>query len=106
MPYEQFYTRVALNAIIMSKGAKGDVITASEISQYIYCPVAWYLKRSGCSPQSPGLERGIDKHIEVGKKLSLVQKQERSVQMLRRLEYLMIFTAFVLMGWWLLQFYL
>lgn len=89
----------------MSKGVKREVVTASEISQYVYCPVAWYLKRCGCTPQSPGLERGIDKHIEAGKRISKVQRQERAFKILRLLEYLMLIIALVLLGWWLLQYH-
>ena len=53
--------------IIMLKRNNGSkAISASEISQYVYCPVSWYLKRSGVQPQSCGLKRGIGEHKKAG----------------------------------------
>ena len=44
-----------------------DIISASEIGQYHYCSVAWYLQKSGYQPKSPSLDVGTKKHIELGK---------------------------------------
>ncbi|MGA9098440.1 MAG: hypothetical protein WB392_05865 [Methanotrichaceae archaeon] len=85
----------------MRKGTKRDVITASEISQYAYCPVAWYLERCGSMPESPSLERGTDEHIKAGKRLSQVQSQEMSLKIVRLLEYLMFVCAFAALWWFL-----
>lgn len=41
-------------------------IFASEIGQYHYCPVAWYLKKSGYKPSSPHLNLGMKKHNRYG----------------------------------------
>ena len=89
----------ALSLIAMRKDTKRDVITASEISQYAYCPVAWYLERCGSVPQSPSLERGRYEHIEAGKRLLQVQSQERSLRIVRLLEYLMLIGALLALGW-------
>ncbi len=89
----------------MNKSAnRRNIVTASEISQYTYCPISWYLRRCGRTPESSGFERGINKHVEVGKRISLVQKQERSFRILRILEYLSLMVALGLMVWWLLRF--
>jgi len=42
-------------------------IFASEIGQYHYCPVAWYLKKSGYKPSSPNIKQGMKKHDRYGK---------------------------------------
>ena len=52
---------------------ESDVISASEIGQYHYCPVAWYLKKCGYDPQSPKLEIGIKKHVKHGDIIDRVQ---------------------------------
>lgn len=85
----------------MIKGKKRDVITASEISQYAYCPVAWYLERCGGMPKSPRLEIGTDEHIKAGKRLMHIQSQERSLRIVRILEYLMLACAFAALWWFL-----
>ena len=43
-----------------------DVISASEIGQYLYCPMAWYLQKCGYKPESSLLERGERKHSKLG----------------------------------------
>ncbi len=87
----------------MRKETRRDIITASEISQYSYCPIAWYLARCGIKPESPGLEKGTNEHIKVGRKLSQVQNQERSLRIVRFLEYLALLCAFGAL-WWFLRF--
>lgn len=87
----------------MKKGEKKDIITASEISQYVYCPIAWYLSRCGSMPESPSLGRGTDEHVNVGRIMSQLQCQERSLGILRFLEYMMLVAAFAAL-WWFLRF--
>jgi CRISPR/Cas system-associated exonuclease Cas4 (RecB family) len=82
---------------------RSEVIAASEISQYVYCPVSWYLKRTGAPPRSPNLARGIREHIGAGKRLSLLQKRENSSRAFRLLEYFSVLVAILLVGWLLRQ---
>ncbi|VVB70186.1 Uncharacterised protein [uncultured archaeon] len=82
---------------------KDDVITASEISQYAYCPVSWYLKRNGCPPDSSHMARGIHAHQEIGKGINRVQQQERRSKLLSLGEYSLLIMALLLI-WWSLRF--
>jgi CRISPR/Cas system-associated exonuclease Cas4 (RecB family) len=82
---------------------RSEVIAASEISQYVYCPVSWYLKKAGAPPRSPNLARGIRVHIGAGKRLSLLQKRENSSRIFRLLEYFSVLVAILLIGWLLRQ---
>ena len=50
-----------------------DVISASEIGQYQYCSVAWYLQKCGYQPKSPKLEIGAKKHEDLGKIMDYTQ---------------------------------
>ena len=44
-----------------------EIIRASEIGQYHYCSISWYLQKCGFKPRSSSLEVGRKKHIELGK---------------------------------------
>jgi hypothetical protein len=51
----------------MSRNKKNDsLINASEIGQFSYCSVSWYLQKSGYQPESPSLDEGLTKHRELG----------------------------------------
>jgi CRISPR/Cas system-associated exonuclease Cas4 (RecB family) len=76
-------------------------ISASEISQYVYCPVSWYLKRTGVQPQSFGLKRGIDAHEKAGSRLIVLEKRERAAGMFRLMGYFSAIAAILLTGWFL-----
>jgi len=76
-------------------------ISASEISQYVYCPVSWYLRRCGVQPQSSGLKRGIDAHEKAGDRLVLLEKREKAGEMFRLLGYFSAIVAVLLTGWFL-----
>lgn len=83
----------------MSKPNSGsETITASEIGQYVYCPVSWYLKRSGAPMESPGLVRGIAEHERAGGRLRLVARRERASSLLRSIALLFSFAALVFLG--------
>ena len=80
-------------------------ISASEISQYVYCPVSWYLKRTGVQPQSFGLKRGIDAHEKAGSRLIILEKRERAACMFRLLGYFSAIAAIFLTGWFLWNYF-
>ena len=42
------------------------IINASEIGQYNYCSVSWFLQRCGYKPLSESLELGAKAHIKLG----------------------------------------
>jgi len=92
-----------MKIIMIGRPNRNDVIAASEISQYVYCPVSWYLKRAGAPPRSPNLARGIHEHIGAGKRLTLLQKKENSSRTFRVLEYFSAVVAILLIGWLLRQ---
>ncbi|MDD4162031.1 MAG: hypothetical protein PHW87_06065 [Methanothrix sp.] len=73
-------------------------ISASEISQYVYCPVSWYLKRSGVKPQSGGLKTGIVEHKKAGGRLILLERREKAAGIFRLLGYLSAIVAVLLLG--------
>jgi len=54
---------------------KNEIISASEIGQYTYCSIAWFLQRCGYKPDSPLLESGKKNHIYFGEKIDTIQNK-------------------------------
>ncbi len=79
--------------------SRSDTITASEISQYAYCPVSWRLKRSGAPMHSQALHRGIVEHERAGGRLRLIVRREKASGVFRRIASLLAFASLILLGW-------
>ena len=67
-----------------------DIISASEIGQYHYCSVAWYLQKCGYEPKSPMLDVGIKKHLEIGKVIDYTQANIRKTRAISIIGYLLL----------------
>ena len=76
---------------------RDDVISASEIGQYHFCPRAWYLQRCGHQPKSKSLEIGKDKHIELGKVMYYAQKNAKKSKILAYSGYFLLFITLILL---------
>ncbi|UCH71684.1 MAG: hypothetical protein JSW62_04610 [Thermoplasmatales archaeon] len=72
-----------------------QIIRASEIGQYHYCSVAWYLQKCGYEPKSPKLEIGRKKHEKLGITIDHVNANIKRYRALAILGYLFL-TAGVL----------
>jgi len=68
-----------------------DVIMASEIGQYCFCSISWYLQKWGYKPISPMIEIGIKKHEELGKIIELSQKRNKKSKAFAVAGYLILF---------------
>ena len=55
---------------------KNKTIRASEIAQYDYCAMSWWLQRLGHKPSSPLLEKGKQVHVELGRTLDTIEKEK------------------------------
>ena len=67
-----------------------DVISASEIGQYHYCSIAWYLQKCGYKPKSPMLDIGIKKHLELGKVMDYTQINIKKTRTIAFIGYLLL----------------
>jgi hypothetical protein len=56
---------------------KSDVLSASEIGQYVFCSCAWQLRRLGYEPESPFLEPGKDAHVALGEQMERFERTLR-----------------------------
>jgi len=70
-----------------------EIISASEIGQYFYCPVAWYLQKCGYEPDSPFLKMGKEKHAKLGKILNRTQMNTKRSRVFAIAGYLILIVA-------------
>ena len=54
---------------------RNNVLRASEIGQYMYCSIAWYLQRCGYEPDSPLLDAGKKIHVDLGNTIDTIQDE-------------------------------
>ncbi len=72
---------------------RNDIITASEINQYLYCSIAWNLQRTGHVPISPLLEIGKKAHVDLGKTIDNIQYELRWSRRFELVGYLLLIFA-------------
>ena len=72
---------------------RSDVICASEIGQYMYCSIAWYLQRCGYKPDSPLLEVGKKTHDNLGIAIDNIQYEIKRSRRFAILGYLLLIVA-------------
>ena len=63
------------------------IINASEIGQYNYCSVAWFLQRCGYEPLSESLEVGSKAHVELGNILDYTRQSTEKSRILSYIGY-------------------
>jgi hypothetical protein len=60
-----------------SSRGNSDVLSASEIGQYLFCSCAWKLRRCGYEPESPFLEPGKTAHVALGNRIDGLETRLR-----------------------------
>ena len=75
---------------------ESDVISASEIGQYYYCPVAWYLQKCGYESKSPFLEIGIKKHVKHGDVIDYTQNNVKKSKFLATAGYILLIIVVII----------
>jgi len=73
-----------------------EIINASEIGQYCYCPIAWLLQKCGYEPKSPLLDIGAKKHKELGEIINYAQVNIKKSKSLAIVGYLLLITAILI----------
>jgi hypothetical protein len=56
---------------------KSDVLSASEIGQFVFCSCAWQLRRMGYEPESPFLGPGKQAHVALGETMDGLERKIR-----------------------------
>ena len=73
-----------------------EIIRASEIGQYHYCSVSWYLQKCGYEPNSHNLEIGKKKHEELGIKIDNINENMRKYRVFEILGYLFLLVGLLI----------
>ena len=73
-----------------------DLISASEIGQFHFCSMSWYLHKCGYKPKSPMLDTGIKKHVDLGDFIDNTQKNMRQSRFLAVIGYLLLTVAILI----------
>ena len=70
-----------------------NIINASEMSQFYYCSIAWYLQKCGYEPKSPMLNYGKNKHYNLGKIIDRNQRNIKISKIFAFFGYLILFVG-------------
>ena len=70
-----YYFHIMMGTRLTPK--KSDVLSASEIGQYVFCSCSWQLRRMGYEPESPFLEPGKQAHVALGETIDGLEQKIR-----------------------------
>jgi len=85
-----------------SSSYKMEIISASEISQFLYCSISWHLQRCGYKPKSDLLETGIKRHTSLGKTISYIGYELQKSRRLALAGYLLIAVSLSVIILWVI----
>jgi CRISPR-associated exonuclease Cas4 len=89
----------------MKEQSRRLILKASEIGQFIYCPVAWHMQRQGYKVESPMLDRGLEEHFDLGTQIDTVTEEEKKSRALLFVGLgLIIISVLIFVGWWVVSF--
>jgi len=89
----------------MKEQSRRLILKASEIGQFIYCPVAWHLQKQGYKVESPVLDKGLEEHFELGGQIdTLTEEEKKSRVMLLVGLALIVISILVFVGWLVVSF--
>jgi hypothetical protein len=74
-----------------------DIISSSELSQFNFCSVAWYLQKCGYEPKSHKINIGKKEHIKIGNIIDKTQKKINRVKNLTRIGYITLFLGILIL---------
>ncbi len=75
---------------------RDEVISASEIGQFCYCSIAWYLQKQGFKPNSEFLEVGQKKHNELGQLIKKTELKTLKSKIIAVIGYIFLFFSIFL----------
>jgi len=74
---------------------RNNVLRSSEIGQYMYCSMAWYLQRCGYKPDSPLLETGIKTHINLGNTIDCIDNETKQSKKFATLGFMFLIISVI-----------
>ena len=76
---------------------KNNVISASEIGQYCYCSISWYLQKQGFKPNSEFLDLGQEKHNELGRIIKNAERKMLKSRIIGVIGYIFLFFSILIL---------
>ena len=70
-----------------------DIISASEIGQFHFCSISWFLQKCGYKPISPSLKTGLEKHKKYGDILDITKNKNRKSRLYAIFGYILLIIA-------------
>jgi len=67
-----------------------EIISASEIGQYQFCSISWFLQKCGYKPESSMLSIGLKKHTKLGEIIDFTQSNIKKSKLLSYIGYLIL----------------
>lgn len=77
------------------------ILKASEIGQFIYCPVAWHLQKQGYKVESPVLDKGLEEHFDLGGQIDIMTEEEKKSRVMLLVGLALIVISILIFVWWL-----
>jgi len=73
------------------------IINASEIGQFSYCSISWYLQKQGYKPESELLDIGTAKHKKLGRVIDITNKNFKVSFYLKLIGLILLLTSFIIL---------
>ncbi len=67
-----------------------DIINASDISQFNYCSISWYLQKLGYKPDSIYLDEGTKKHKKHGNLIDKTENYDKKSKFFKTIGFLFL----------------
>jgi len=80
-----------------TKISKNSVISASEIGQFQYCSVSWYLQKKGYKPDSDFIDKGLKKHQDLGRIIDKTNINVKKSNYLALAGYILLILAIIIL---------
>ena len=78
------------------KSERNTVLSASEIGQYCYCSIAWFLQKQGFKSDSELLKIGQKKHDDLGQLIKEIEVKMIKSKILELIGYIVLFIGILI----------
>lgn len=79
------------------KRFNSKVINASEIGEFQYCSISWFLKKQGYKPESDFIDQGIIKHKKLGETIDITRRNLKKSRLLNLLGFILLALGFFIL---------
>jgi hypothetical protein len=73
-----------------------EIISASEIGQYQFCSISWFLQKCGYKPVSSMIDSGLKKHIKLGEMIEFTNANIKKSKLISYIGYLILIIAVII----------